>query len=349
MNRPAASPGKVLVTGHDGYVGSALVPFLSGKGYEAAGLDIFYFGDCSFTEPDRPARVLRKDVRDLAPDDLQGFDAVVHLAALSNDPMGELDPGLTLDINCDASVRLARSAKEAGVRRFLFASSCSLYGKSAAEWVDEGSPTEPLTAYARSKVGAEEAIRELSGGGFSPVFLRFATVFGVSPKLRIDLVVNSLCAWGVAAGEIRVLSDGTPWRPLIHVEDAARAYEFFLRAPEEEVRGRTFNVGFNEQNAQVKEIAGRVAEALPGTEVRFAGRPEKDPRSYRVKFDRFRELSKIEPEWDLKSGIRQLVDAYRRHSFSSRDVAGPKYVRLARLKRLLEEGRLDASLRWRTA
>jgi len=342
-------PKNVLVTGHDGYVGAVLVPFLAERGYVVTGLDDFYFEDCAFSEPFRPAHILRKDIRDLEADDLRGFDAIIHLAALSNDPLGELDPQLTLDINAGASARLAQIAKNAGVRRFLYASSCSVYGSTQGEWMDENSPTHPLTAYSHSKVRAEESIRALAGGGFFPVSLRFSTVYGVSAKLRVDLVVNNLSAWGVTAKEIRILSDGTPWRPLIHVEDVARAYEFFLRTPEEAVQGRTFNVGFNEQNVQVRTIADAVAKVMPGIAVRLANRAEKDTRTYRVRFDQFTALSGLLPKWDLESGIRQLVDAYRQSFFTADDFAGSKYVRVSHLKGLMDQNRLDPTLRWKSA
>jgi nucleoside-diphosphate-sugar epimerase len=335
-----------LVTGHDGYIGAVLVPHLLERGYEVVGLDTFYYGDCWLTQRRLPIRAFRKDVRDVEQGELRGFDAIIHLAALSNDPVGALAPDLTLDINYRASVRLAELAKQAGVRRFVYASSCSLYGKTPEEWVDETCPMAPLTAYAQSKVLTEEGLHKLADSHFSPIILRFATVYGISPKLRIDLVANNLAGWGVITGEIRILSDGTPWRPLIHVEDVAAAYEFSLRVPLEKVHNQTFNVGFNSHNYQVRDIAEQVAEVLPEAEVSFASEPDRDSRSYRVRFDRFQTLSGLKPQWDLKSGVQQIVEAYQQVGLTQEALTGRKYVRLNQIKHLIEVGRLDAHLRW---
>jgi nucleoside-diphosphate-sugar epimerase len=343
MSRPAR---RVLVTGHDGYIGAVLVPALCKAGYEVAGLDTCFYDDGLFGAAPPSIPTVRKDVRDLTRDDLRGVDAIVHLAALSNDPLGALSPALTLAINHEATVRLATEAREAGVRRFLFASSCSIYGASDAAWADEESPVAPLTAYAESKVKSEPEVVALADEDFVPTVLRCATVYGVSPRLRTDLVVNNLAAWAVTAGEIRIMSDGTPWRPLIHVEDLASAYVRFIELPASDLRGLTVNVGFDEQNYQVRDVAAAVRRAASGTEVVYAGTGEPDRRSYRVRFARFREVAALAPQWDVERGAAQVVEAFRRHGFSRRDFDGPKFTRLRRLTALLESGRLDAELRW---
>lgn len=338
---------RILVTGHDGYVGAVLVPWLLKNGYDVTGLDTFYYEDCWFGESRVKIKSVRKDIRDIKVDDLKRFDAVIHLAALSNDPLGQLSAKVTLDIDYRATVRLAELAKQAGVRRFLYASSCSLYGKSDKEWMDETSPMAPLTAYAQSKVRAEEDLQKLSDSHFAPIILRCATVFGVSPKLRVDLVVNDLTAWGITTGNIRILSDGTPWRPLIHVEDLAAAYEFFLHVPLETGQNHVLNIGFTTHNYTVRNIAEFVAQVLPGTKVVFASEPDRDARSYRVRFDKFHSLSGLEPQWDLEGGIRHIVEAYRQHGLTQEDFFGGKYVRLNQIQYLIKAGRLDSELRWR--
>jgi nucleoside-diphosphate-sugar epimerase len=337
---------KVLVTGSDGYIGSVLVPALVAGGYEVRGLDAFYYEDCLFGKRKPAVETIRKDVRDVTAGDLRGFDAIIHLAALSNDPLGALDVGLTLEINCRASTRLAELAKAAGVPRFLYASSCSLYGKSHEEWVDEASLMAPTTAYARSKVMTEEFLHTVADDCFSPVILRCATVFGLAPKLRVDLVVNNLTGWGVTTQEIRLLSDGTPWRPLIHVEDLARAYEFFLRAPAAQVHDRAFNVGFCALNYRVRDIAEAVGRSLPGTRIAIAKEPDRDARSYRVRFDRFVALSGLAPLWDLESGVADILKGYRDKGLTREEFLGRKYVRLNQLRYLLDTNRIDAQLRW---
>lgn len=337
---------KVLVTGHDGYVGSVLVERLLTAGYEVVGLDTCYYEDCDFTQGASPGSVIRKDIRDVALEDLSGVDAVIHLAGLSNDPVGELDPELTLDINYRASVSLAKLAKQSGVRRFLYASSCSLYGAGSGDWLDESSPMVPLTAYARSKVLSEGDILPMADENFSPIMLRFATVFGISPKLRMDLVVNNLAGWAKTTGKIQILSDGSPWRPLIHVEDVAAAYEFFLHAPKDVVHGQKFNVGFNDQNYQVQAIAEQVAASYPEAAVSFASTPDLDSRSYRVSFDKFQSLYKKGPHWDLKAGIEQIAEAFRDNGLTYEDFTGRDYTRLNQLIYLIDAGLIDSNLRW---
>ncbi len=341
-----ATAKRVLVTGCDGYIGSVLVPQLLQRQYEVQGLDTFYYEDCWFGDQTASPRVIRKDIRDVEVGDLQGLDAVIHLAALSNDPVGQLAPELTLDINYRASVRLAEMAKLAGIRRFLYASSCSLYGKSDKEWVDETSAMEPLTAYAQSKVNTEKELLRLADDSFSPVILRCATVFGTSPKLRIDIVVNNLAGWGVTTSKIRILSDGTPWRPLIHVRDLVDAYEYFLRAPVEEVHNKVLNIGFNEQNYQVRQIADLVGHSLPNVNVVYEPSPDRDSRSYCVRFDRFVNSTGLKAKWDLHSGIREIVDAYQKTHLTYDEFTGRKYVRLNQIRHLQSTKQINSQLRW---
>lgn len=338
---------KVLVTGHDGYIGAVLVPRLMAAGYDVTGLDTFYFEGCELSAQTEPKAVIRADIRQLGDLDLSRFDAIIHLAALSNDPIGQLEPELTLSINYRATMHLAHAAKEAGVKRFLYASSCSLYGKSGEDVMTEESPTDPLTAYAKSKVLCEKELSQMRTGSFLPIMLRCATVFGLSPKLRTDLVVNNLTASGVATGKIQIMSDGTPWRPLIHVSDLARVYEFLLECPEARLRENVFNVGFSEQNFQVRDVAEAVQNVLPSTSLSFSDNPDKDARSYRVSFERFEKLSGMRPEYDLKRAIAELVEAYNKAGLNSTDqLFGRKYVRLKQVEYVIKQGLVDSSLNW---
>jgi nucleoside-diphosphate-sugar epimerase len=320
----------VLVTGHRGYIGVHLVDVLQHAGHSVTGCDSGLFDGCAW-EPFAAADVeLRKDVRELELDDVRGHDCVMHLAAISNDPMGDVDPELTLSVNRDASVRLAELAKEAGVPRFLFAGSCSVYGQATDHDVVESDPLNPLTAYARSKIEVEEAVRPLAEETFTPLFLRNATAYGASPMLRIDLVVNNLLACAHALGEIRIMSDGTPWRPLIHCRDIARAFLAFADA---DVPGGTaVNVGGNDENYQVREIAELVQKLVPHAQIEFTGEAGNDPRSYRVSFDL---LSRLVPsfrlEYTLWQGMAELHEKLREHEFSREDWDGDRFVRLRRL------------------
>ena len=284
-----------------------------------------------------------------APAELEGFDAIVHLAALSNDPLGDLDAELTAEINCDATLRLARAAREAGVRRFVFASSCSMYGASETDVaVDEDAPLKPLTAYAESKVRSEEGLVELAGPDFAPVSMRNATVFGVSPRLRLDIVLNNLAAWSHTTGRIRLLSDGSAWRPLVHVRDVAKATLALLDAPEEQIRGEAFNVGSDDQNYLVRDLAEQLSE-ITGCVVEVAEGSSADQRSYRVDFSKLgRLLPGLTLDWNAERGGRELVDAYRTVGLTTDEFKGDRFVRLRRLRRLLDEGALDARLRWRS-
>jgi nucleoside-diphosphate-sugar epimerase len=320
----------VLVTGHRGYIGVQLVDVLQRAGHAVTGCDSGLFDGCEW-EPYATADVeLRKDVRGLELDDVRGHDCVMHLAAISNDPMGDVDPELTLSVNRDASVRLAELAKEAGVPRFLFAGSCSVYGQATDHDVVESDPLNPLTAYARSKIEVEEAVRPLADETFTPVFLRNATAYGDSPMLRIDLVVNNLLACAHALGEIRIMSDGTPWRPLIHCRDIARAFLAFADA--DVPAGIAVNVGANDENYQVRDVAALVQELVPDARIEFTGEAGNDPRSYRVSFDL---LTRLVPsfrlEYTLRSGMAELHERLRENEFSRDDWEGDRFVRLRRL------------------
>lgn len=337
---------RILVTGNLGFVGSVVAPYLAARGHEVQGLDAGYFESCLFGRPADPPTV-RKDVRDLEPEDLEGFQAVVHLAALSNDPLGELDPDLTAAINLGGTLRVAEAARRAGVARMVFASSCSLYGLGGAAAVDESGDMRPQTAYAKSKIDAEAALDALGRDDFSPVFLRFATAYGVSPRLRLDLVVNNLVGWAVSEGVIRIQSDGSPWRPLVHVEDMARAIAAALEAPREVVHRQAFNVGRSDANYQVKTIAADIGRLLPHCQVSINPQASPDTRSYRVSFDRIHAaLPDFRPEWGLERGILQLRDAYREHGLDQATFHDRRFTRLLQLKHLLENGQLGSNLRW---
>jgi len=321
----------VLVTGHRGYIGVQLVDVLQRAGHRVTGCDAGLFDGCEWEPFARPERELRKDVRELELDDVRGHDCVMHLAAISNDPMGEVDIEVTLSVNRDASVRLAELAKEAGVPRWLFAGSCSVYGQATDRDVVETDPLNPLTAYARSKIETEEAVRPLADGTFTPVFLRNATAYGHSPMLRIDLVVNNLLACAHALGEIRIMSDGSPWRPLIHCRDIARA---FLALSQADVPGGTaVNVGADDENYQVRDVAALVQELVPEAEIEFTGEAGNDPRSYRVDFGL---LSRLVPDfrlqYSLRSGMEELHAKLTEHGFSRADWESDQFVRLRRLR-----------------
>lgn len=338
---------RVLVSGHDGYIGAVLVKTLERAGHDVAGLDTGYYADCSFGDgiAELPAR--RLDLREVTAGDVAGFEAVIHLAALSNDPLGELAPHLTEEINYRGSLALARAARQSGVRRFLFASSCSLYGSGGEGLVDETAPLRPLTPYAVSKVRTEEALLGLASADFSPVLLRNATVYGVSPRLRVDLVVNNLVGWAVTTGQICLSSDGTPWRPVVHVEDVAQAFAAALVAPRELVHGQAFNVGVAPDNLQVRELAQIVARAVPGCAVRQAPGSGPDRRSYRVDFRKLtRTLPEFLPAWNVARGAEQLRDAYRANHLSAADFLGRRYTRLQQIQHLRSEGLLDERLYW---
>ena len=340
----------VLVTGHNGYIGSAMVPILQEAGHEVMGLDTYFFADCTFGESDVNVPSLRKDVRDVILSDLEGFDAVVHLAALCNDPLGDMRPDWTYDINYAASVRLAKLAKRAGVSRFLYASSCSLYGASSqAEILTEDAPMRPLTPYAVSKVRTEEDIAKLADAHFSPVFMRNATAYGVSPRLRIDVVLNNLVSWAHTTGKVRILSDGTPWRPIVHIEDISNAFAAALVSSREAIHNQAFNVGVNGENYQVRDLAEIVRETIPGCEVEYANQGGPDTRNYRVNFSKVsKALPEFQPKWDARRGAKQLYFSFRHVGIKQEESQGRKYTRLMQLQYLLDGGYLDSTLRWKS-
>lgn len=339
---------RVLVTGHQGYLGTVMVPVLGDAGHDVVGLDSGLFADCVLgVEPQDPPGI-RIDLRDVTREHLFGFDAVVHLAALSNDPLGALAPQITYDINHRASVRLARLAKAAGVGRFLYASTCSVYGSAGDGLVTEDAPLRPLTPYAESKVRVEDDVAAIADDSFSPVFLRNATAFGYSPRLRADIVLNNLVGHAVLTGEVRVLSDGTPWRPLVHAKDIAAAFLTALEAPVEKVHCRAFNVGTEKNNFTVAEIAQSVVDVVPGSQLRITGESGPDPRSYRVDFSAFRNALGFTAGWSIPDGAAELYAEYTSAGLTSGDFA-KKFTRLSHLETLCDSGALNESLRRVTA
>jgi nucleoside-diphosphate-sugar epimerase len=338
---------RVLLTGHKGYIGVLAGPLLRAAGHHVTGVDTDLFGGCDLGRVEDTIPGLRKDIRDLTPDDLEGFDAVVHLAALSNDDLSNLDPDLTYGINHRASVRLAELAKQAGVKRFVFSSSCSTYGAAGDDFLDENASLNPLTAYGESKVLVEREVSRLADKGFSPVFMRNATAYGVSPRLRLDLVLNDFVASALLTGRVHIKSDGTPWRPTVHIRDIIAAIVSVLDAPTDLIHNQTFNVGQTEENYRVSELAQIVAEVVPGSRLEYAPGGGPDKRCYRVTCEKIRRtLPGFRPQWTVRTGAQELYDAYRSTPLSVADIESGRYIRIHRIQHLLERGQLDALLFW---
>lgn len=342
---------RILVTGHKGYIGTVLVPMLISEGHEVLGLDSDLYERCTFGDGLPKTQSIRKDLRDVEAADVEGFDAVMHLAALSNDPLGNLNPDLTYAINYRASVKLAKLAKEVGVPRYIFSSSCSTYGAAAGDhMLTEEAEFNPVTPYGESKVLVEKEVAELADDNFSPVFLRNATAYGVSPRLRFDIVLNNLVAWAYSTGKVLIKSDGTPWRPIIHIEDISRAFIAALNAPREVIHNQAFNVGRNDQNYRIRDLADIVKETVPGCEIEYAQDAGPDKRTYRVDFSKIaRALPEFRPQWDARKGAQELYETYKKFNLKPEEFEGPKYKRIDQIKQLMDAGELDANLRWRTS
>ncbi|HET6266704.1 MAG TPA: SDR family oxidoreductase [Acidobacteriota bacterium] len=338
---------RVLVTGHLGYIGTVMAPILIEAGHDVVGLDSDFYDGCTFGEDFQKIPSLQKDIRDVAHQDLKGFDAVIHLAALSNDPLGNLNPSLTFEINYEATVRLATFAKEAGVQRFLFSSSCSNYGAAGDRILTEEAGFNPVTPYGESKVLAEKGLRKLASDRFSVTSLRSTTAYGLSPRLRFDIVLNNLVAWAFTTGLVYLKSDGTPWRPIVHVEDICRAFLAVLHAPSNVVNDQAFNVGITSENYQIKDLARIVKETVPGSRVEFAENAGPDKRSYRVDFEKIvSALPDFRPRWNAQLGAAELYNAYKKYGLKLEDFEGARYRRVDRIQNLLATGRLDPTLRW---
>ena len=338
---------RVLVTGHLGYIGTVLTPMLSAAGHTVTGLDSDLYARSTFGSMIPPVPNIPKDIRDVEPADLEGFEAIIHLAALSNDPLGNLNPELTHEINHRAAVRLAEMAKEVGVSRFLFSSSCSTYGAAGDESVDENSPFNPVTPYGETKVLVERDVSQLADENYCPTFLRNATAFGVSPRLRFDLVLNNLAAWAFTTGLIYMKSDGTPWRPLVHIEDISRAFLTVLAAPREKVFNQAFNVGRNTDNYRIHELAEIVAETAVDCSIEYAPDAGPDKRTYQVDCSKIaRVLPAFQPQWDARRGAAELFAAYQNIGVRQDEFEGPRYKRIDHIKGLIAQGILDETLRW---
>lgn len=338
---------KVLLTGHKGYIGTVLVPMLLDKGHEVMGIDSDLYQQSTFGEGIPEIPELKKDIRDVEASDLVGFDAMLHLAGLSNDPLGNLNPQLTYEINHLASVRLAKLSKEVGISRYIFSSSCSNYGAGGNDWLTEESAFNPVTPYGISKVKVEQDVSELANDDFTPTFLRNATAYGVSPRLRFDLVLNNLVAWAFTTGRVYIKSDGTPWRPIVHIADISRAFIAALEAPRELVHNKAFNVGRNEDNYRIRELADIVKETVPNCQIEYAKDAGPDKRCYRVDCSYIMEtLPEFKPQWDARKGAKELYEAYKKVGLTLAEFEGPKYQRIAHIKKLLQESKLDTNLRW---
>lgn len=341
-----------MITGNQGYIGKVMTKMMLDKGFSVTGLDTDYYDGCDLEYGEEKEadsiKQITKDIRDAHEEDFEGIDVVCHLAALSNDPLGELDPSLTEKINYMASVNIAKFAKKRGVKRFLFSSSCSMYGISDEKYLTEKSKIKPLTAYAKSKVNTERDISALADEEFSPVFLRNATAYGLSPRLRFDLVLNNLAGYAFTTGKITIKSDGTPWRPLVHIEDISRAFIAVIEAPVETIHNQAFNVGQNKENYQIKDIANAVKKVIPGCEIEYTNEHGSDSRTYNVNFDKIHsKLPSFEPKWNITEGVNELYEAFKKCNLSYDEFIGRKYTRLKHLKHLIENNKLNERLYWR--
>ena len=341
---------KVLLTGYNGYVGTIMTPMLLAAGHEVIGLDTNLYQGSTFGKENTTKEVsaINKDIRDVTLSDLQGFEAIIHLAGLSNDPLGDLNPDLTYQINHLASVQLAKLAKQVGIHRFIFASSCSNYGAAGDNFLTEDAEFNPVTPYGQSKVRVEQDVSKLADDDFSPTFLRSGTAYGVSPRLRFDLVLNNLVAWAYTTGNVHLKSDGSPWRPVVHIEDMSRAFLAALNAPRELVHNQAFNVGQTEENYRVRDMAQIVIETVPGSKLEFASDAGPDKRNYRVNCDKIATvLQEFKPQWTVRKGAQELYGAYRRVGLQLEEFEGSRYRRIHHIKHLISTGRLDENLRWR--
>jgi len=337
---------KVMVTGNLGYIGTVLAPMLKEQGHDVVGLDSDLYRRCTFGNGWVDIPTIIKDIRDIALDDLEGVEGICHLAGLSNDPLGDLNPDLTYEINYKASVRLAELAKQAGVSRFVFSSSCSNYGAGGEDWLTEESAFNPVTPYGESKVMVEKDVALLADDTFSPTFLRNATAYGVSPRLRFDLVLNNLVAWAFTTGQIRMKSDGSPWRPIVHIEDISRAFAAVLEAPRETIHNQAFNVGVTEDNLQVRDIANIVGETVPDCEISFAEGASPDTRCYRVNCDHLPQMvPAFQPQWNTRRGALELYEAYKKFGVTLEEFEGSRYQRIGHIRKLIADGNLDNELR----
>lgn len=338
---------RVLLTGHKGYIGTVLTPMLLEAGHEVTGYDSDLFRRCTFGDAPVEIPEIIKDIRDVTREDVEGYDAVLHLAGLSNDPLGDLNPDLTFEINHRASVRLAELCREAGVERFIFSSSCSNYGAAGDDMIDENGACNPVTPYGESKVFVERDVSKLAGDDFHPTFLRNATAYGVSPRLRFDLVLNNLVAWAYTTGKVFIKSDGTPWRPIVHIADISRAFIAVLEAPVEAIHNRAFNVGRTSENYRIREIADIVEETVPGCRIEYAADGGPDKRCYRVSCDLIHEtLPAFKPQWDTRKGARELYETYRSIGLTLEEFEGQKFKRIDHIRSLISEGVVDPALRW---
>ena len=346
---------RVLLIGHKGYIGTVMSPMLQAEGHEVIGLDNDLFELCTFGSriihediPDIP--YIKKDIREVKLSDLKGFDAVVHLCALSNDPLGYFNPEITYKINHKASVALAKLAKKAGVQRYLFSSSCSVYGDSDVDMVNEESKTNPITPYSKSKLHAEKGITRLADSGFCPTFLRSATAYGISPMLRFDLVLNNFVAWAHTTGVILLKSDGLSWRPIVHIEDISRAFIAVLNAPIDLIHNQVFNVGITKENYKIRDLAKIVQDTVPNCQIEYSKDAGPDKRSYRVNFSKIAEtLPSFKPKWNAFQGAKQLYDTYKKVEFTLEEFEGPRYQRIKHLQENIDNGRLDKNLLWRNS